>query len=129
MRPETVTKAKTLFRNPIHFSLIVLGSALFALITLAPSVHAQTYVDASVGAGSGDGTQASPYGDLQTALANTSSGEIRVAAGTYYPDEGQAQTDNDRSASFDLKMASRSSEASMPRTGTPSLLPTPPRQF
>jgi len=73
------------------------------LTTLAPSVHAQTYVDASVGAGSGDGTQASPYGDLQTALANTSSGEIRVAAGTYYPDDGQGQTDNDRSASFDLK--------------------------
>jgi len=103
MRPETVTKAKTLLRNPIHFCLIVLGSALLVLTTLAPSVHAQTYVDASVGAGSGDGTQASPYGDLQTALANTSSGEIRVAAGTYYPDEGQGQTDNDRSASFDLK--------------------------
>src|SRR5688572_1678211 len=40
---------------------------------------------------------------LQKALAVASSGEVWVAAGTYYPDEGPGQTDNDRFSSFNLK--------------------------
>ncbi|HRZ76437.1 MAG TPA: choice-of-anchor Q domain-containing protein, partial [Bacteroidales bacterium] len=46
------------------------------------------------------------FTDLQDALSLASScssvGEIWVAAGTHYPDEGVLQTDNDRTASFSL---------------------------
>lgn len=98
-----VTKERTTSLNLTLLYLLILGSALLALGMLASPAQAQTYVDAAAGAGSGTGTQADPYGDLQTALANTSSGEIRVAAGTYYPDEGQGQTDDARSSTFILK--------------------------
>lgn len=41
------------------------------------------------------------YTNLQKALSVAEAGnQIWVAAGTYYPDEGDGQTDNDRSASF-----------------------------
>lgn len=103
MRTHIATKERFDSLIPTHISLLILGGTLLALGMLAPPVYAQTYVDASAGAGSGDGSQANPYGDLQTALANTSSGEIRVAAGTYYPDEGQGQTADDRNATFNLR--------------------------
>lgn len=40
---------------------------------------------------------------VQKALATIASGEIWVAAGTYYPDEGPYQTNDERSESFYLK--------------------------
>lgn len=46
----------------------------------------------------------SAYKNLQTAIANASSGDqIWVLKGTYYPDEGIAQTNDDRTSSFKLK--------------------------
>jgi len=77
---------------------------LLGLITI--SSHAQNsiiYVSASV-TGANDGASwASAYTDLQTALANATNGQqIWVAAGTYYPDEGQGQTNDDRTSTFAL---------------------------
>ncbi|HKJ89518.1 MAG TPA: hypothetical protein VJ960_00175, partial [Oceanipulchritudo sp.] len=54
---------------------------------------------------------AAPYGTwgtatnkLQTAISSAVDGDqIWVARGTYYPDEGELQPDNDRAASFQLK--------------------------
>lgn len=88
---------------PKRFSVLIIGLAFLALGFIIPTAQAQTYVDAAASAGAGSGTQADPFGDLQTALANTSSGEILVAAGRYYPDEGQGQTADDRNATFTLK--------------------------
>jgi hypothetical protein len=72
------------------------------------------YVDASKSDDNGDGqswTTAKKY--LQSALALASSGELWVAKGTYYPDEGTGQInnplapfikgDNDRNSTFQLK--------------------------
>ncbi|MBM3239032.1 hypothetical protein FJZ31_22290 [Candidatus Poribacteria bacterium] len=64
------------------------------------------YVDASKADDNGDGLSwptAKKY--LQSALALATSGdEIWVAQGTYYPDEGAGQTDNDRNSTFQLKV-------------------------
>ncbi|PDW01675.1 hypothetical protein CJ255_17995, partial [Candidatus Viridilinea mediisalina] len=55
--------------------------------------------------GANDGTSwANAFPTLQDALAVATSGQqIWVAAGTYYPDEGDGQTDNDRSSTFLLR--------------------------
>lgn len=56
------------------------------------------------GAGSGDGTSwNNAFATLQDALAVINGCEIWVAKGVYYPDEGTGQTDNNRSATFQLK--------------------------
>ena len=64
------------------------------------------YVDASAPAGTNDGCSwATAYLSLQDALAGgtlASGDEIRVADGTYYPDEGAGQTNNDRLSTFTL---------------------------
>ncbi len=75
--------------------------ALFALAALAvvlpagarPALGVIWYVDAAVVA-EGDGTAwSSPFKHLQCALAAASDGdEIRVAGGTYYPDDGEGLT-------------------------------------
>jgi hypothetical protein len=65
-------------------SLLVCSFILLSL-TKAFSSGPITYVNASAG-GANDGTSWSDaYTDLQTALGNTSTGEIWVAAGIYYP--------------------------------------------
>ena len=46
---------------------------------------------------------ATAFKTVQKAINTISTGEIWVAAGTYYPDEGPGLTNNDRSASFNLK--------------------------
>ncbi|MFO8098853.1 MAG: hypothetical protein R6T83_04435, partial [Salinibacter sp.] len=70
------------------------------LLLVAPTA-AQTYVDADA-TGAGDGSSwRDAYPTLQEALANTTSGEIWVAEGTYYPDADPA-TPDDRTASFDV---------------------------
>jgi predicted outer membrane repeat protein len=68
-------------------------------------VHAATgpicYVKTGA-SGTGD-SWASAYPDLQTALADSNCSEIWVAQGTYYPDEGTGQTNDDRTSTFTLK--------------------------
>ncbi len=82
-----------------------LFSLLLLLALLTTTVHAQTryYVDWDA-EGSDTGTSwANAYLKLQTALALAVDGdEIWVAAGTYYPDEGTGQTEDDLSSNFQL---------------------------
>ena len=75
------------------------------LLMLAVNLPAQTtfYVDSSRIDDSGDGLEewvrAKKY--LQSALASANDGDqIWVAAGIYYPDEGQGATGNDRNSNF-----------------------------
>ncbi len=64
------------------------------------------YVDASVGDDGNGGTApgaGSAYRTLQKALSVVVEGDtIILAAGTYYPDEGPGQIDNDRDSTFDI---------------------------
>ncbi|MHC4474862.1 MAG: right-handed parallel beta-helix repeat-containing protein [Planctomycetota bacterium] len=85
----------------------ILSLAVTALLTTAAAASGKTiYVDTDAN-GSGTGTNwANAYPYLQDALAdaNTSAKpvEIRVAQGTYKPDEGAGVTDGDRTATFRL---------------------------
>ena len=61
----------------------------------------RVFVNAAVSGGNGDGTSwANAFRHLQPALSGM---EIWVAQGTYYPDEGTGQADNDRTSTFALK--------------------------
>lgn len=103
MISPTSSSLRTPFRwrsVPVFVLSLVFG--LFVWTLAGSSAFAQVYVQSGT-PGSGSGTLADPYGDLQTALAATSSGEIRVATGTYVPDVGTGQTDDDRTSSFALK--------------------------
>lgn len=74
---------------------------LLILITLLSSFFAQAQIVKvnAAATGANDGTSwADAYTDLQTALTNTSSGQIWVVAGTYYPG-----TTGNTAASFPLK--------------------------
>ncbi|NJK81317.1 MAG: hypothetical protein HC914_16090, partial [Chloroflexaceae bacterium] len=88
--------------------LLCLGWSGVLLYPPAP-VQAQVgtiyYVDKDRPDDSGDGlTWATAKRNLQTALALASAGaEIWVADGTYYPDEGTGQTNDNRASTFALK--------------------------
>jgi len=90
-----------------HFGAVfcALVCALVLAGATAPAAWGQAtiYVDhAATGANDGS-SWADAYTSLQDALdAASGSNEIYIAQGTYYPDEGQTVTDDDRSASFTI---------------------------
>ncbi|MCB0637809.1 MAG: gliding motility-associated C-terminal domain-containing protein [Lewinella sp.] len=89
-------------RTPTHPNYRA-GWLVTALFLLSFSLSAQVFVDASA-AGANNGTSwANAYTDLQTALANTNSGQLWVAAGTYYPTTCNPCSAADRGMVFDLK--------------------------
>jgi predicted outer membrane repeat protein len=64
------------------------------------------YVDSSASPGGDGSSWAMAFNKLQDALTSTclhDGDTICVAKGTYYPDEGAGQTDNDQNSLFDLK--------------------------
>ncbi|GAB5525325.1 MAG: hypothetical protein Roseis2KO_31970 [Roseivirga sp.] len=80
--------------------------AIILLSMVCLSSYAQTtyYVSTSGNDTNNGRSWANAYRNLQTAITSSTSGdEIWVAAGTYYPDEGTGQTDNDRTSTFNLK--------------------------
>lgn len=94
----------TLFRAAKKsIALLTFSLLLFGAVSTS---HAQIFVNASVVGGNDDGSSwANAYSSLQDALANACANapaQIWVAQGTYYPDEGAGQTDDDRDASFQL---------------------------
>ncbi|MEM1324069.1 MAG: tail fiber domain-containing protein [Bacteroidota bacterium] len=77
---------------------------LFLLLSVGTlSAQSVIYVDADA-AGNNDGSSwMDAYNYLQDALAAATNGnEIWVAEGTYYPDEGNGQSNNNRSSTFNL---------------------------
>ncbi|NJL34868.1 MAG: hypothetical protein HC893_14725, partial [Chloroflexaceae bacterium] len=81
------------------------GVLLYPARPVQAQVGTIYYVDKDRPDDSGDGlTWATAKRNLQTALALASAGaEIWVADGTYYPDEGTGQTNDNRASTFSLK--------------------------
>ena len=81
-------------------------TSFFTLSLFLPwSVSADTiFVDTNA-TGTSDGSSwTNAFNHLQDALVSASpEDEIWVSRGTYYPDEGMGQTDNDPSSTFQLK--------------------------
>lgn len=91
----------------IRFSIAC--TTLVSLCLASATVHAQStlYVDDDAAPGGNGNTWNTAFQYLQDALAAASASggtvtEIRVAAGTYKPDQGQDQTPGDREATFQL---------------------------
>ncbi len=89
-------------RLPVPLRLMAVCAVGFCFASSA--LGAVRFVDASA-VGANNGTSwANAFTKLQDALAVAVSGdELWVARGVYHPDEGTAQTDGDRSATFQLK--------------------------
>ena len=105
----TITPPVTtdLIGNPRIFNNIVDMSAYEMPMTCPPNGTTRLYVNEfAVGTGSGlDWTNALP--DLQNALTLARDcggiGEVWVASGVYYPDEGALQANGDRAAAFQVQ--------------------------
>jgi surface protein len=87
---------------------IGLGTVVFVLLLMAgpATIIAQStlYVDADATGANNGSSWGDAYTFLQDALSVASSGDqIWVAEGVYYPDEGSGFTENDRTATFQLK--------------------------
>jgi hypothetical protein len=70
-----------------------------------PPITGRVYVDQARGsdANSGEGSWANAVKHVQTALSRVAAGaEIWVAAGTYYPDVGYGQINDDRASHFNM---------------------------
>ena len=84
--------------NP-HYSIQYTSTA----ITLVRQSPLRWHVTADATTADTDGTSWTNSANLHYALANADPGdEIWVKAGVYYPDEGTGQTNNDRTATFQL---------------------------
>jgi len=89
-------------------SLFLLISLVFSQFSTPQLVHAACsgiiYVDANSVAASPDGcTWAGAFPKLQSAFVIAAGGDqVWVATGTYYPDEGTNQTNDDRFSTFDI---------------------------
>ena len=89
-----------------QFLLILFFAITFVSFSSFETQAQTVYVNAG-NSTPGDGSNwANSYDKLQDALNDVSiqstGGQIWVAAGTYYPDEGAGQTDNDRNATFSI---------------------------
>lgn len=95
-------KRKKNYTNRSHGKLFIMGFLLLNSFLL----NSQTvYHVSNSGDDSNNGfSWVMPIKNLQTALNLATSGdEIWVAQGTYYPDEGTGQNNNDRTSTFTLK--------------------------
>ena len=107
--------------------LVVLPLTTWALMAQGPSRI--LYVDDDV-MGNNDGSSwEHAYNDLQDALDDAISGdEIRVAQGTYKPDQGGGETPGDRNATFALKNGV-TIYGGFPDTGNPTWEDRDPNQY
>jgi hypothetical protein len=98
-------------KNPIKqiATFLIFIAIIFVQLIRPQSARAACTPDhiiyvASSGSGAGGCSWATAYPLLQDAIALSTSGDqIWVASGTYYPDEGATQTNNDRTSTFALK--------------------------
>ena len=84
---------------------VLLISTLMLVGMRAEPAYAATWslCYVKVGASGSGSSWNDAYPDLQSALADSNCTEIWVAQGTYYPDEGTGQSDDDRTSTFTLK--------------------------
>lgn len=89
--------------NPRKFGVIDMGAYEYGSGNCP--VSGILYVNKNAGGLNNGSTWGNAYVSLQDALSNKCPNvtQIWVAKGTYYPDEGVGNTDNDRSASFIMK--------------------------
>ena len=95
--------------NKLAGTVATIAILLFSLFSTPKSVGASCapnhiiYV-ASSGSGAGGCAWATAFPFLQDAITLATSGDqIWVASGTYYPDQGAGQINNDRNSTFTLK--------------------------